>query len=350
MITSRAAPALLAAAAFTLASCSNNSSSGDDKSVCLEQSAGQTSDGDAVTVCQKIFAEAPFVRLPADDTASSTATINGAVELDIHEDPDHPGVWIIPQARFIDRNHKTYILLNPDGTPANQQSPAMASNHLPSNRVHFLLYEAKGTVSGDQFKLQSLKPIVMVTGHAIDERFLGAWEGTMSLYTGDHTWTPEETNAKVRVEVTGLVPFTPIPQISETITPPLADGTRFKAAGGVANMDTKVKLSTGECIPSLKSLGSSNPLFEAKDTVLTLFRFPAMHSADSKDFHVVLDYPRNLYENPTTQAMAEDHNFRLADYISPATAPKDLRFVLHGNPVQQIVIHLKPVTGGGGAC
>jgi len=28
----------------------------------------------------------------------------------------------------------------------------------------------------------------------------------------------------------------------------------------------------------------------------------------------------------------------------------DLRFVIHGNPVGQIVIHLKPVTGGGDPC
>ena len=49
-------------------------------------------------------------------------------------------------------------------------------------------------------------------------------------------------------------------------------------------------------------------------------------------------------------AMAPDHNFHMFDYISPATKPMDLRFTIHGNPVQQIVIHLKPVTGGGDPC
>ena len=347
MTTTRATLALLASCAAALVSCSHGDAGSND-AVCLEQTSGKTSDGDAVTICTKIFRDAPFVRLPADDTSGSTATINGAIDLDIAPGADNAH-WKITAARLIDRNLKSYTLMNANGTRVDETSALMTSNHLPSNRVHFLAYEAKGTASGDNFTLTGLRPIVMMTGQAIDARFTGSWEGTMSLYTGDRTWSPD-TDAKVRVEMPSIVPHEPIPEVAQTLTPPLADGTRFKAIGGVSNADTRVKLSTGECIPSLRSLGPSNPLFEASDTLLTLWRFPVMHTPASRDYHVVLDYPRGLYENPTTMAMAPDHNFHMFDYISPATKAMDLRFTIHGNPVQQIVIHLKPVTGGGDPC
>jgi hypothetical protein len=340
----RATFALVAACVLALAGCSHGDSD-SSKSICLEQSAGTTSDGDSVTVCQKIFKEAPFVRLPGDDTSAATVTINGAVDLDIRESQDTPGKWLISAARFVDRNLKIYELANPDGTPVTEASTLMAANHLPSNRVHFLAYEAKGTLSGTQLRLASLKPIVMITGRAIDERFLGSWEGTMSLYEGED-WSPT-SSAKVRVEMAALVPHDPI-HVVTTVTPVLADGTRFKAVGGVANGDTRVKLSTGECVASLRSFGVNNPLFRATDTLLTLWRFPVMHTAASRDYHVVLDYPHGLYD--AAMAMAPDHNFHMFDYISPKTAPMDLRFVIHGNPVGQIEIDLKPVTGGGDPC
>jgi hypothetical protein len=245
----------------------------------------------------------------------------------------------------VDRNLKSYDLVNADGTPVTEASALMTANHLPSNRVHFIAYEAKGAVSGSRFQLQGLKPIVMITGRAIDERFLGSWEGTMSLFEGGD-WSPD-SNAKVRVEMPALVPHDPIHLVT-IITPVLADGTRFKAVGGVANGDMRVKLSTGECVASLRSYGVNNPLYRATDTLLTLWRFPVMHTADSRDYHVVLDYPHGLYES--AMAMAPDHNFHMGDYISPATVPMDLRFIIHGNPVGQIEIHLKQVTSGGDPC
>ena len=69
---------------------------------------------------------------------------------------------------------------------------------------------------------------------------------------------------------------------------------------------------------------------------------------EGKDFHVVFDYPKGLY--PAAISMATQHNFRLKDYIAPTTHPETLNFHIHGNPVNQIVFELTPVTGGGGAC
>src|SRR5262245_2213527 len=128
--------------------------------------------------------------------------------------------------------------------------------------------------------------------------------------------------------------------------PDLPDGARFKAVGAVLNGENGVRLSTGDCAVALKSLQERNPLFEATDYLFTLWRFPAMHTAGSQDFHVVNDYPRGLY--PSAIGMAAEHNFRLKDYISSATAPMELVFHIHGNPVGQMTMTLKPVKGGGG--
>jgi hypothetical protein len=316
--------------------------------VCAEQGTGRTSDGQPVTVCTKIFPDPPFVRLPADETSLPLKAIYGVVDLDIQAKGSG---WAIGAARYIDRNLKTYTLANRDGSRMTEDSALMKNNFLPSNRVHYLVYEAKGLMNGNTFQIESLRPVVMVTGRALDERFLGAWEGTMSLYLGkdgdQDVWSADQ-NAKVRLEYGSLTPHDNISVVTAKVTPLLPDGTRFKALGGVANAVQSVRLSTGECIPSLLSLGDKNPLSIAGDYRLTLWRFPVMHTPLSRDYHIVNDYPRDLY--PATLGMASTHNFRLENYISPATVPTELTFRVHGNPVRQMTIQAKPVKGGGEPC
>ena len=328
---------------------SYSSAGAAEGSACAEQTTGRTSDGQPVIVCTRTYTEPPFVRLPADDTAPAVKTIHGIVDLDIIQ--GQGSKWAIADARFISRTLKTYALVNKDGSPMTADSPLMKANFLPSNRVHFLVYEVKGVVAGMAIRAESLRPVVMVTGRALDERFLGAWEGTMSLYLGkdgdQDVWSTDQT-AKVRLEYHSLTPHDNMSEVVAKVTPLLPDGTRFKALGGVANAVQSVKLSTGECAPSLISLGGKNPLSIASDYRLTLWRFPVMHTAFSRDYHIVVDYPRDLY--PATMAMASTHNFRLENYIALNTAPTELTFLLHGNPVRQMVIKAKPVKGGGQPC
>lgn len=316
--------------------------------VCPMESEGGTSDGDPVTICEQIFEEAPFVHLPKDDRKSSQQTIHGVIELDI-ENAD--SAWSIGGARLIDSELEALELVDGDGKPLDETSPLMADNHLPSNRVHYLLYEAKGKKSGTTFQLSRLRPIVMVTGHALDGRFLGAWEGTMSGYTGDgngdDSWSTDD-NVPVRLEMVGLTEYDNIAEIVPVVTPPLADGTRFKAVGGVVNGPKSVKLSTGQCIPALTSYGERNPLLIATDYDFALWRYPAMHTAGSGDFHIVNDYPKYLYTQ--TIGMAPIHNFRLPDYVSPKTTAQDLRFIIHGTPFNQLEFTIKQVRGGGEDC
>ena len=343
------APLLLAAAILVGACSGGGDSSGF--AICAQQRTTINADGLTVLVCDKTFSEAPLVRLPADERGASVQTIHGVIELDVRIDfasmTATTPTYIIDSARLLDRSLTAYELAGADGAPMNQDHPIMKAMKLPSNRVHYLIYEARGTVAGNALRLESLKPVVMLTGRAIDERFLGAWEGTFSLYDGDRVWSEETT--KARLEFGALVPHTNMDVLFVGDgAEKLADGTRFKAVGGVANGDRRVRLSTGECAPALTSLQQRDPLLEASDYLFTLWRFPAMHTASSKDFHVVDDYPRNLY--PAAIGMAAEHNFRLVDSIAEGTKPMELVFHIHGNPVQQFTMTLKPVKGGGGDC
>jgi len=330
---------------------------------CVEQAEGHTSDQppDRVVICQKLFPSAPYVRLPLDQRApDGRATMYGVVELDISQKPKSD-VFTIQHARFYDRDLTLYSLVDAAGKPIDETSALMKKNHLPSNRVHFLIYEANGKVmapappdTNKRLQLTGLQPVVLVDGHAIDGRFLGPWEGSVSKRRSENEWftnpAQPENFAKIRIN------FAPPLLHHENIgvlgpNPKLPDGTRFKAVGKIENGTQSVRLSTGQCAPALTSYGAHNPLPErvkTSDYEIKMWRFPAMHTLWSKDFHIVFDYPNNLY--PSATAMAGEHNFRLKDYIAKSTHAQELVFKLHGNPINQIVFMLKPVQGGGGHC
>jgi hypothetical protein len=310
--------------------------------VCAEQASGTTADGDDVVVCTKLFAEAPFIRPAADTTEAGESVLFGTVGFGY-------GVNGTPYT-FHDRDGRVFALRDAAGNELSGDSAVVRENHLPSSRVHFLVYEVRGAVEGDAIRLSSLRPAVLVDGKAIDARMLGTWEGTMTLRIGgeegNQTWSDTET-AKARVELTELVRMDNI-QGPTPDSARLADGTRFKAVGSVVNTDKSVRLSTGECAAALKSYGEKNPLFTATASNFGLWRYPAMHTMAAEDFHMVNDYPTGLYWSAI--GMAKGHNFRLADYLSKETKPMELEFGIHGNPMEQIVIKLTPVVGGGGGC
>jgi hypothetical protein len=329
--------------------------------VCAEQVQGTTSDEpDApVTICRKLFGEAPFVRLPEDrrESGEGEATIYGVVELDISQRPGEES-YFIENARLFDRERNTYDLIDSNGKPIDESAKVMIENHLPSNRVHYLIYEATGKLipSGKNKSLQltGLRPAILVDGHAIDERFLGSWEGTISKRESEDSWftNPQYPENFAPVRITFSSPLIPHDNIGVLQHDPrLPDATRFKAMGKIENATSSVMLSTGTCAPALTSYGDHNPLpkrVALSDYSLKMWRFPAMHTLWSKDFHVVFNYPKGLY--PSATAMASDHNFRLKDYIATSTRPRDLVFLLHGNPIGQLVVTLKQVQSGGGPC
>jgi hypothetical protein len=344
--------AVVAGFLFVTAATAANAAAAVPFQSCREQADGHTSDlpPAAVTVCRKLFPSVPYVHLPPDHRAADgPSTLYGVVELDINIDKH------IQNARFFDRDLKVYALANSAGQPIDETSELMKKNHLPSNRVHFLIYEATGRISpAGALQLTGLRPALLVTGQALDERFAGPWEGLVSKRRTATQWYTDPSQpanfARIRVNFAPpLVATNPIGELRPL--PPLLDGRRFKVTGQFENAVHPVRLSTGECAPPLTSYGAKNPLperVEISDYSVKVWRFPAMHTLWSKDFHVVLDYPHGLYASAT--AMASDHNFRLKDYIASSTHPQELVFRLHGNPVDQIVFSLKPVTGGGGGC
>jgi len=318
---------------------------------CVDQVDSHTSDQPpaSVVVCRKLFPAAPFVRLPQDRRAADgQATLYGVVELDISTSGH------IQNARFYDRQLKVYAVVDAAGKPIDETSPLMKQNHLPSNRVHFLIYEAGGKLTPTALQLTALRPVILVEGQALDERFVGPWEGLVSKRRSETEWYTDLSQpanfAKIRVNF--APPFVQTDNIGELQpTPKLPDGKRFKVLGKFENAVQPVRLSTGECAPALTNYGANNPFpdrVDKGDYLIQIWRFPAMHSLWSKDFHVVFDYPKNLY--PNARAMASEHNFRLKDFIATSTQPQQLVFKLHGNPINQVVFALKPVTGGGGAC
>jgi hypothetical protein len=332
-----------------------------ESQICAEQKQGTTSDGDAVIVCQKLFPSAPYVRVPQNESpADGTSKMTGVVELDISQRAGSSG-YSIQNSRFYDRDLNLYDLVDEAGKPIDEKSPLMQKNHLPSNRVHFIVYEATGKVlapsgssTNSKLQLTDLRAAILVEGQAIDSRFLGPWEGIVSKRRSPKQWYADIDNPEhvAKIRVTFAPPTTPYDNIGEVSSnPKLADGTRSKTTGKFDNATQSVRLSTGECAPALNSYGDANPFPEdvkTSDYSIDIWRFPAMHTLWSKDFHIVFTYPKGL--NPYASAMARDHNFRLKDYIATSTQPKDLVFGIHANPVDQILFSLKPVTGGGGAC
>lgn len=320
--------------------------------VCPQQTSGHTSDQppDPVVVCQQIFPAPPYVHVPGDThTPDGHVTMTGVVDLDV-DIRNH-----VSAARFYDHNLKEYALETAAGKPLDETSELMKKNHLPSNRVHFLVYEATGKVSGNAFALTALRPAILVTGQAIDSRFLGAWEGMVSKRRSENQWYADDRQPQnfAKIRIVFAPPLAKMDNMGELgPTPILPDGTRFKATGKFENASTSVRLSTGECAPALTSYGAASPFpsrIPVADYFIQMWRFPAMHSKYSKDFHIVFDYPPGLH--PAARAMAQNaHNFRLKDFIAASTHPEELRFGIHANPVDQIVFVLKPVTGGGGAC
>jgi len=129
-------------------------------------------------------------------------------------------------------------------------------------------------------------------------------------------------------------------------TPKLPDGRRFKVIDKFKNAVQSVRLSTGERAPALTSYGAHDPIpegVETSDYLIKVWRFPAMRSLWSKDFHVVFDYPRNLYTSAT--AMSSDHNFRLKDYIATSTHPTGTGLQLHGKPGRPERLHAETRSG-----
>ncbi len=324
--------------------------------VCTTQHSGTTSDGNAVTICDAAFAQAPHVRPPGDSISSSktgTSTIYGA--LDVSEG-----------LRIVDRRGKAYTIVDAKGveidTKTSNVSELPAVLHMPSARNMYLVYRFKGTIgiyhdttfNTDEPSLQltSAKVVIMLSPAAIDGSLLGAWEGTVTERVSAGKWDPNKLTP-IRIEFTKVGGAENNLQTWDSSTQRLKDGAVHDLDGTVANWSTDVAGSDGSCIKSLASLGAKNPFYAGTGAQLSIFRMAAMHFAG--DEVVVMNYPgggqvAGLANTGMSQLMAlSPAGFIQNDPTSPYLT---FEFNPHGSPTgHNIEIHpVDGLTAGGGAC
>lgn len=250
--------------------------------VCARQHAGTTSDGEAVTVCDELHRERPFVRLPADTRDGDRLTIHGALVLsgnyEVH-----------------DRTGKIYMVVDASGGAT--EAADIPGARMPSYRFWYLTYRITGTetvwvspYNGERkpaITIDAVTPEVLIAGDALDGQMLGTWEGTMTPRTGEGSW---ELGGEVPVRVTfdRLTPRANVPVLDPNGAK-LDDGVAFDIVGTVDNRTAAVRAADGTCLPSFTSRGAADPLYGATSSVLKLWRLGSMHALG--DSQLAIEYP-----------------------------------------------------------
>jgi hypothetical protein len=317
---------------------------GLDFQACEQQHVGTNADGDAVIVCDKPFATAPHVHLPADDTKSNVATITVAYNL--------------PLAALEMRDGTTLALMDAQGKAISFQDHGgslPASLRMPSNRNMYSLYRltgklgqatpSYGTTKIPGFHVVSGAPVVMIPGDVLDGTMLGAWEGTTSARKPDGTFAPDD-QVPIRVAFANLERTNNL-KIWQTGTS-LPDGRVSKLKGVIENFDRDVKASDGTCYKALTSLGDKNPFNGAHAGNVDAYRLGGMHFPG--DQVLVFTVPAATSDWSMT-AMGGLGPFEPGGWIANAGWP-EVHLEPHGLPKgNSITLHLVTSdSGGGGGC
>jgi hypothetical protein len=260
---------------------------GPDFAACAEQHVAPNADGDSVIQCDKPFASAPYVHLPADDTTGAIATmyvaINGQETAVLRDGRrlafmDEQGAYI----SFHDPSH-------------DRRGSLPEALHMPSNRSMYLVYRITGTLGQTTqpyatapvpaVHVLSGSPFVMLLGQVIDAAMMGVWEGTTAERSADGSFTTQEVALRIRFSSK-----TPTKNLDAwDPATPLADGVVFKLTGDIENFDRAVKASDGKCYAALSSLGDGNPFHGAPTGAVDAYRLVGMHTAG--DQWLVLTMP-----------------------------------------------------------
>ena len=340
---------LLSSLALALAACGAEDSSLDQSgqealtgtpAVCAAQHSGKNGDGVSLLVCDQVFATAPHVRPPADAHPAK-----GASTLYLGAD-DH--------GLFTDRSGVQYQAVDAKGKAlANTALPAAMK--MPSNRNLLYVYQVTGAVgtytdpSGNKYpsiNISTIAPYILISESAFDTAFT-AWEGTVSKRKSASAFDPSKL-APIRISISSYTAARAIP-VWDVVTKGLPDGAVDNLVGAIANFSSAVKGSDGKCIPALSSLGTANPFSGARSGAISMFRMATMHFPG--DQVMVFEYPAGTTGLATSgmggitilspagllQDSAKDP-FWGDQQINPHAAP-------NGH-----VMHLHPVSGGGGGC
>jgi hypothetical protein len=147
--------------------------SADEAKACQTGSVGKNAAGDAVVHCTLPFADAPFVRLPADKMTSTKATFYGGATLPT----DYSGAFVI-----WGRDGKMYLPVDSSNAPiayADGAKKLPKGMHAPTNRMTVTIYQFAGKLGGEvdspygkatAFQISAARPVVEIDGCAFDSR------------------------------------------------------------------------------------------------------------------------------------------------------------------------------------
>jgi hypothetical protein len=308
--------------------------------VCATEHAGRTFDGDAVTICDTLFADRPFVHLPPDDATTFYVALGARLEI-------------------VDRDGKAYVMLDSTGKSVTDgvnfygdAPPAVGpvGLRMASYRYVYTIYRLTGSrdsVAVDGGTTPAIRvtggaPVVLLPGKVLDGTLQGAWEGTVSKRNpANGMWTESE---RVPFRATfGNLSSRGLLRIWGTTKETLPDAEYFAAQGPIDNFDHAVRAADGSCLPALTSLADANPFFGSSPATLDLFRVPSMHAPG--DDHLVMDLPQGGTGMTQFAPVSPAGMMR----TSVPDGFRDLTIYPHGTP-NGFRIDMHPVTAGGDGC
>ncbi len=256
----------------------------------------ETSGGVEVTVCDELYSEAPFVRLPE---STSTKVIAG-----------------LQQSSFVTVDGETFPHMQ-KGTSADPEQ----------DRHAVALYE----LTLEDGKLKSFVPVVLFDEALFVEPFMNrAFEGTVSRRDGEQF--SEETTLPVRVEFS-----------SESASSALG----FSATGTIANLHGGVTAADGSCMPALSGYGDEAPFAERTSVEIIAGRAPWMHGNNDDEF--VFDV---IVDGASIGTMMAPEWYRGPIDLARGTLEPAGTYdgVGHGTPGYIPEFELEPVDAGGEPC
>ena len=257
------------------------------------------SDGDAVTVCNELFHDRPYIHTPPDEDFSDPGSVHFYGGLYI--DPGYAG-----GVYFIDQTGIKYQIVDAhDEAVQYVNSPAFpAAMHVPTNRDLFYIYRVTGSIGSrtdsvlgplKTIKLAKAQPAILISGCALDGFLLGRWTGTVSpRLTSPSGSGPfvkifdESSSVPIQITLSKANKGSNLAEMSGDA--PIVDGNTYKLSGTIDNFSTDVVTASGVKFPSLELLGSRNPFLNAPNGEIVLYRQGNMHGIGF-DNHWVITYP-----------------------------------------------------------
>jgi hypothetical protein len=256
----------------------------------------EKSGGFDVVVCEKLYGEAPYLRVPE---ASSTSVIAG-----------------LRDSSFVTADGESY-----------PYRVSISSADPEQKRHAIALYE----LTLEDGKVSSFRPAVIFDEALFVEPFLDrAFEGTVSRRDGE-AFT-EETTLPVRIEFA-----------SESFT---TKDFGVSARGRIANLEDGVTAADGSCLPPITSYGDEAPFEEGAEVLIVAGRVPWMHGDDDQ---FVLDV---IVDGRSIGSMMAPSWYKgpidlVRGTLEPAGTYQGLG---HGTPGAIPQLTLEPTDAGGEPC